>query len=225
VPRTRELPPPLPPEERTIGQLVAEAIRLYGNRFWLALPLGLSVAVVEQAAVGQSANVQTAIVWAGTPLLTASFVGASLLVANETPPRRVLLVALAAGTLAFLPVPVLVRLFILPGVLWLALVGLVVPAVIVERLGFREGFFRARELALADFGHAAGSLATLAIVFFLTRFSLFFLLRSQGDLVDRIAAFLADLVLSPLLFLGGALLYLDQKARVGRRHSRRTAVD
>jgi hypothetical protein len=219
------LPPPLPPGERTIGQLVAESIRLYGNRFWLALPLGLSVAVVEQAAVGQSANVQTAIVWAGTPLLTASFVGASLLVADETPPRRVLLVALAAGTLAFLPVPVLVRLFILPGVLWLAFVGLVVPAVINERLGFRAGFIRARELSLADFGHAAGSLATLAIVFFLTRFSLFFLLRSQGDLVDRIAALLADLVLSPLLFLGGALLYLDQRARVGRRHSRRAAVD
>jgi hypothetical protein len=225
VPRTRELPPPLPPAERTIGQLVAESIRLYGNHFWRVLPLGLPLALVDQAAVGQSANVQTAVAWAGTPLLTAAFVGASLLVADETPPRRVLLVAFAAGTLAFLPVPVLMRLFILPGVLWLAFVGLVVPAVVAERLGFRAGFIRARELSLADYGHAAGSLATLAIVFFLTRVSLFFLLRSQGDLVDRAATFLSDVVLSPLLFLGGALLYLDQRARVGRRHSRRAAVD
>jgi hypothetical protein len=40
-----------------------------------------------------------------------------------------------------------------------------------------------------------------------------------------VAAFLTDLVLSPLLFVGAALLYDDQRARVGRRHSRRTAVD
>ncbi len=220
-----ELPPPLPPGERTIGQLVAETIRLYGDRFWRVLPLGLSIAVVEQIAVGQSANVQTAILWAGTPLITASYIGATLLLAEEQPPRRTLLRALAAGTIVFLPVPVLVRLFVLPGVLWLALFGLVVPVIVLEGLRFRDAFARARTLALADYVHAAGSLSTLAIVFFLTRFSLFFLLRSQGDVVDRVASFLADLVLSPLLFVGGALLYLDQRERVGGRRTRRAAVD
>ena len=30
---SRELPPPLPPERRTVGQAVAEAVRLYGARF------------------------------------------------------------------------------------------------------------------------------------------------------------------------------------------------
>ena len=30
--RSRELPPPLPPERRTVGQLVAETIRLYGGQ-------------------------------------------------------------------------------------------------------------------------------------------------------------------------------------------------
>ena len=39
--RTRELPPPLPPERRTVGQLVAESIRLYGLSFWKALALGV----------------------------------------------------------------------------------------------------------------------------------------------------------------------------------------
>jgi hypothetical protein len=33
------------------------------------------------------------------------------------------------------------------------------------------------------------------------------------------AAFLADLVLSPLIFIGSALLYLDQKARFARKES------
>ena len=220
-----ELPPPLPPGERTIGQLVAETIRLYGDRFWRVLPLGLSIAVVEQIAVGQSANVQTAVLWAGTPLITASYIGATLLLAKEQPPRRALLQALAAGTIVFLPVPVLVRLFVLPGILWLALFGLVVPVIVLEGLRFRDAFARARTLALADYVHAAGSLSTLAIVFFLTRFTLFFLLRSQGDVVDRVASFLADLVLSPLLFVGGALLYLDQRERVGGRRARRAAVD
>ena len=36
------------PETRTVGQLVADTIRLYGERFWRVLPLGLSVAVVDQ---------------------------------------------------------------------------------------------------------------------------------------------------------------------------------
>ena len=44
----RELPHPLPPEERTVVQLVAETIRAYGAQFWRALPLGLPVAVATQ---------------------------------------------------------------------------------------------------------------------------------------------------------------------------------
>ena len=33
----RPLPPPLPPAQRTVGQLVGEAIRAYGARFWQGL--------------------------------------------------------------------------------------------------------------------------------------------------------------------------------------------
>ena len=40
-----ELPPPLPPAERTVGQLVAETIRAYGANFWRVLPLGVPIAV------------------------------------------------------------------------------------------------------------------------------------------------------------------------------------
>ena len=43
-----ELPPPLPPAERTVGQLVAETIRAYGDNFWRALPLGIPLALVDQ---------------------------------------------------------------------------------------------------------------------------------------------------------------------------------
>src|SRR5439155_5481440 len=50
------LPAPLPPETRTVGQLVAETIRLYGERFWVSLPLGLPVAVIDQIVIGKSAG-------------------------------------------------------------------------------------------------------------------------------------------------------------------------
>jgi hypothetical protein len=45
-------------------------------------------------------------------------------------------------------------------------------------------------------------------------------LHSQSNTGQRAAVFVADLVLSPLLFLGGALLYRDQAARVGSRQAR-----
>ena len=44
----RDLPPPLPPEARTIGQVIAETIRAYGSDFWRALPLGVPVAIADQ---------------------------------------------------------------------------------------------------------------------------------------------------------------------------------
>ena len=220
-------PPPLPPEERTVGQLVAESIRFYGEQFWRVLPLGLAVAVLDQASLGQSRSVQIAVLVVGSPLLTLAYLRAALLVAPESTavPRRAYVTALVTGVIVFLPAAALFGWFALLAVAWLAAFGLVVPVAVHERTAFRETFRRARELAFADYVHAAGSLATLTIVFFLTRLMLFFLLRGQGDVAGRVAAFLTDLVLSPLLFVGSALLYLDQRARVGRRHSRRAAVD
>ena len=84
-------------------------------------------------------------------------------------------------------------------------------------VGFGFGFLRAYRLARADFVHALGSLATLAILVFLTQSGLFFLLRGTSDQTLAIASFVASLVVSPLLFLGSALLYFDQEARDNAR--------
>jgi hypothetical protein len=209
----RELPPPLPPETRTVGQLVAEAIRFYGRRFWPSLALGIGPAAlaVAEAPLGLRDRLLL-VVTAGTILATASFVAACALVADER--RGSFAVAFAAGALVFAPVPLLATAFVLPALAWLAFFGLVVPAALVEGRDFRASFGRAVELARADFVHALGSLATLAIVVFLSQAVLFFLLRGASDTALWAAGFLVVLVISPLLFLGGALLYVDQAARV-----------
>ena len=82
--------------------------------------------------------------------------------------------------------------------------------------GRRSGaaFRRAVQLARADYLHALGSLATLVILFGLVKLTLALLLHDLGDAGERAALGLADLVVSPLLFLGAALLYVDQAARV-----------
>ena len=150
-PRGKEpLPPPLPPETRTVGQLVAESIRLYGRHFWPTLALGIGPAGL---AIGGSFldRVQQVVLTTagGAVVLGACFTAACAIAADIRPDRRTFLRA------------------------WLT-----------------------------------------AIVVFLTQSVLFFLLRSGSEQATRVALFLANLVISPLLFVGAALLYEDQAARV-----------
>jgi hypothetical protein len=208
-----KLPPPLPPETRTVGQLVAETVRFYGSRFWPSLALGIPPAILAVAlAPLDRIERLVLVVTAGSLLVTTSYVAAFALVAGRRPGS--LLLAFATGVLVFAPVPVLATAFILPGLAWLALFGLAVPAVLLEERGFRAAFRRGIELARADYVHALGSLATLVIVVFLCQGVLFFLLRGTGEAAIAVAGFLASLVISPVLFLGSALLYDDQAARV-----------
>ncbi len=213
--RNEPLPPPLPPAERTVGQVVAESLRLYGAHFWAILPLGLATAILDQALNGHDTTVWLpAMLTFGTALLTAAYVRAGIIVLGVHPPRRQLARAFAAGAVAFVPFPFLMLGFILPGIAWLALVGLCVPVILVEDVPYKDSFRRAVALAKADYIHALGSLATLVIVYFLTRTVLVLLLQGQGDQTERIALFLGDLAISPLLFVGGSLLYVDQRARL-----------
>lgn len=215
--RTRELPPPLPPDTRTVGQLIGETIRLYGTKFWSSLALGAPLALATQLSLGRSPDAQTLILFGVTPFVAAAYVWGCRLALEAKPT----ITAYVCAVLVFAPVPFLVRFFVLPAVAWLALFGLTIPAAMVERLSFRRALRRGRELALADFAHAVGSLAALVIVVVVSVVTMVILLRSQGDNGQRVAHLLADLVASPLLYLGAALLYLDQSARVGSDASER----
>jgi hypothetical protein len=215
---TREpLPPPLPPETRTVGQLVAESLRLYGRRVWPSLALGLAVVIVNQVSAGRSTLTQALVLAAAAPLMAAAYTGASALVGGVSLEPATAVKAIGVGALVFVPAAFLSLVYVLPAVAWLALVGLVVPILVIERLPVWAALRRATALGRADYVHAFGSLATLVLLFGLVKLTLVLLLRDLGDSGERVALGLADLVVSPLLFLGAALLYVDQAARAAVR--------
>jgi hypothetical protein len=203
-------PAALPPAERTIGQLVAESVHFYGEHFWQVLPLGLVLVALDTASLHRSVLEQTLILWAFAPVFSAVYVRAASIVQEQPWSWS----AFAAAFLVFLPFPILVRMFLLPGLVWLALFGLSVPAAVAERLGVRSALRRGWQLARADLVHAIAGLITLALVYFVTRYALLVLIHQFGDQSQTAAGIIADLVLSPLVFVGAALLYADQEARV-----------
>jgi hypothetical protein len=155
------------------------------------------------------------------PVFSAAYAYACTLASERTAPPRAWALAVAVGTLVFVPAAILFPWFALAAVLWLGLVGLAVPAAVVEGTSFVGSLRRGLELGRVDYVHAAGSLATLVILFFLVRVGLALVLESQADNTVRTAIFLSDTVLAPLLFLGGAVLYVDQEARLVSRRDRR----
>ncbi|HEX7256390.1 MAG TPA: hypothetical protein VF236_10725, partial [Gaiellaceae bacterium] len=197
------------------GQLVAEALRLYGRRFWAALALGvgpLAVALTVNALPGRTGLVFLAT--GGALVFTVCYVVAALLAGEVRPPRQSILTALALGVLVFAPVPFLTVSLIFPGLIWLALFGFAVPVALNEEKGLRQSIRRSLSLARADFVHALGSLAALAIVGFIGAITLAFLLGQFGEQSRTVAAVIPLVLVSPLLFLGSALLYFDQEARL-----------
>jgi hypothetical protein len=216
VPR-KELPPPLPPESRTVGQLIAESLRLYGARFWPSLALGIGPALVGAGIAELPRTLEWLLVpTVGTALWSAAYIGACRLALGTGSANTA--VAFGAGCLAFAPLLVQ-RIAVVPGfdlltLAFFAFVSLAVPAALKERLRFADAVRRGIRLARADYVHALGSLAALVIVIFLSGLVLVVLLHGFGDQAIRAAALISLLVLAPVFLLGAALLYVDQSARV-----------
>ncbi|MDX6480239.1 MAG: hypothetical protein QOG85_749 [Gaiellaceae bacterium] len=209
-------PVALPPAERTVGQLVAESVRFYGDNFWPSLTLGIGPAVA--AALGAHLSQRATLIVLPTAfgaLLSATYVYACVLVLKSSPSRSRLVGAWLVGWLVFAPVAPLIRFtYVLPGIAWLAAFALLVPVLVAEQLPVRASVRRALTLVRADWIHEVGSLLTLAVLAVLTQGVIAFTLRGFADTAVSVAYFLAAAVVSPLLFIGSALLYVDQSARV-----------
>ena len=193
-------------------------MRLYGRRLWPSLAIGIPTAVwASLPRLLHETPLFVATPLFGALLLAASYVGAVRIAAGRAiaVPR-----AFVAAALVFVPFQFLLVFVVLPALVLFAAVGLAVPVLALERVPFARSFGRAWALARADFVHALGSLAALAIVVAVTQGVMAFVLRDFGDQTLAAAFFIALVVVSPLFFLGSALLYFDQEAR----HNARRAV-
>ena len=211
------------PAERTVGQLIADAIKLYGHRFWRGLGLGIPAAAFTIGAsfLDGGARVGYGLV-VGPFALALSYVWA---VEVATDARDARGRALLVGAVAFLPLAAS-RVLVFTGVYfvalaWFALFGLAVPSVLVEGRGLRDALQHGFRLARADFVHAFGTVAALAVVVIVSIFSLSLLLAGFGAQSITISAVMAVIVMSPLFFVGCALLYVDQKARLKKKKKKR----
>ena len=215
------------PAERTVGQLVADAIRLYGRHFWRGLLIAVPATAFTVGAAFVDGTIGIAYgVVVGSLALGLSHLWASVVATGgRNAPGR----ALVAGAVAFLPLAVS-RVAVFEGIYfvalaWFACFGLAVPSVLVEDRSLGAALLRSIELARADFVHAFGTVAALAIVVIVSIFSLSLMLAGFGAQSITISAALAVVVMSPLFFLGCALLYLDQEARLESGSPRRRRRD
>ena len=202
---------------RTVGQLVAEALRLYGARFWPSLALGIGPALTAVGLVTLPHTYSWVLIpTAGTVMWAAAYVAACRLALGVT--GRNAGTALAVAAVAFLPLGITRVLgFYGSDLIALACFAFVVlgaAAALVEQLSLRDSFRRGAELARADYVHALGGIAALVITLLLSGLVLVLLLHGFGDQAVRAAAVISLLVLSPVFLLGTALLYVDQAARV-----------
>ena len=183
-------------------------MRLYGRRFWPSLALGVPPSIL---------NVLARTLDDRTLLVSCPWSAPSDDCAARRPrPGRARASAgrvwqpLAAGVLVFLPVRLLRLLFLLPALAWLALVGSIVPVLALERvLGLRSGP-RSSSPARTSSTRSARSRPSRSSSS--SRRAASSSSAGHGDQTLAIASF-GDLVVSPLLFLGAALLYFDQEAR------------
>lgn len=209
-----------------LGELLAETIRLYGERFWAALALG----VVYTAAIAGAAVIHEALYYVVAAfMVAAAYAGAARLAAGDSFGEAwaqvalrlpvVLVLALVVGLPFVLATSYLV--FLLIAAVWIGLTGFAIPVAMLEREHENTSFAariayaleRTITLARAEPLHAAGVAAALVLLNFLLAVVLGGALAGYGENSRTVATLLAQLVLAPFFFLGLAILYFEQKAR------------
>ncbi len=215
-----------------VSEVIAETMRLYGDRIWSAFGLGAVEALVVLAA-----DVAGRVV--GLVLLavafTLVFAAAARIVAGDGFREAWGQVAVRLAVLAPLGFVVAVPFAVSFGYLvlmavaiaWLALTGLAIPVAMLERESGNEGWLarvsyalrRAIALARAGYLHALGVSAVLVLAYLVFGILLSGLLAGFADNSGKIALLLAQIVLAPFFFFGLAILYYDQRARLGRAPS------
>jgi hypothetical protein len=210
-----------------LGELLAETVRLYGDRVKAVAGVGLFLAVTLVLAdlTGHVIGFVVVLALAFTAAYAASarivagdrFVEACAQVGLRVPILLVLTLVVSVPFVLGRIDPVLV----LFAVAWLAFVGFSIPVAMLERdpeaeawyrrLGY--SLYRSVDLARAEYLHALGIVAAFVIAYLLLVPILAALLVGFGE-NGRFAAFvIANGVIGPFFFLGLNVLYFEQRAR------------
>lgn len=218
-----------PPPDRPLklGELLAETVRLYGDRIWAALGLGAFVAcgLLVTAATPELVDI---LVFA--LVFTAAYAAAARLVAGDGFAEAWGRVAAQFPTLLVLTLLVSLPfalalsqlLLLVVAVAWLAVTGFSIPVAMLEDAPDAERWFdrlgrsltRSFELARAEYLHALGVAAALVLLFIFLGLYLGAALGGLADVSSTVAAVLVRLVLAPLFFFGFAVLYFEQRSRL-----------
>ena len=209
-----------------LGELLAETVRLYGDRIWASLGLG----VVYTAVFAGAALIHDAAYYAVAAFMLAATYGAASRLASGDSFREawaqvavrlpVLLVLAFVVGLPFVLASSYALLLVF-GAMWIALTGFSIPVTMLEREAEQRGWLASvtyaleRTIALArtEYLHAAGVAAALVAVNLLVGVILTGALVGFADNSAAIGALIAQVVLAPFFFLGLAVLYFEQKAR------------
>ncbi|MDQ3889759.1 MAG: hypothetical protein M3312_04305 [Actinomycetota bacterium] len=209
-----------------LGELLARTAEIYGRRIWAALALGSFLAAMI---LGASAAPE----WAGLTVVafgfTACYAVSARLIAGDAFgeafaqaafrfPVLVVLTIVVSVPLALALANVLMLLFV---VAWIALTGFSIPVAMLERNPDSQGFFapmghamtRAIALARVEYLHAAGVVASLAVIYVFIGNVLASALVGFAEAGSFGAFLLVQMVLAPFFFLGLGVLYFEQKAR------------
>ena len=216
-----------PPERPLpLGEVIAETIRIYGERPRAALGLGAVIGGAFLLARVVPALLEVLVI---SLAFTAVYGAAARIVSGDSFAEAWAQVGVRAPVLLVLTFVVAVPFALAVGylfllvlaVFWLALSGFSIPAAMLERDANREGVFgriayaldRSLRLARAEYLHAAGIVAALVIAYVLLSVLIGLALVGFADNGRIVAAALVQLVLAPLFFLGLSVLYYEQRAR------------
>ncbi|HEY7004249.1 MAG TPA: hypothetical protein VH281_08205 [Gaiellaceae bacterium] len=210
-----------------LGDIFAETVRVYGERIWAVVGMGLFLAGSLLAAhvIGHVAAFIVIVALA----FTAAYAVSSRVVVGDPAVEAWAQVGLRLPVLLVLTVVVSVPfvlgrvdpLLLLFGVAWLAFVGLSIPVAMLERSPEQGAWYesiafavnRATVLARAEYLHVLGVMAAFVIVYLVLGPLLAVVLTGFADNGSLAATVIANGVIGPFFFLGLSLLYFEQKAR------------
>ena len=219
-----------------LGELLAETVRIYGERVWAALGLG---ALYAGSLLG-SALLHVVLYFAVASVMVAATYGAAArLVLGDTLREAwaqvavrlpvVLVLALVVGLPFVLASSYL--LLAIAAAFWIAFTGFSIPVALVERPDVRSGWVASisyaleRTIALArvEYLHAVGVAAALLVSNLLVGNILQAALQGFADNTALAAALLTQVMLAPFFFLGLSVLYFEQRSRAALSSRRQPA--